>query len=312
MHNEILAVDTALNNVPGHIEIQGNHIRTAPSHPALAVPTCAFLRHAETLIDNGYAVIPVSPLTKAPAIYVGLYTEPQIFRKLREVADVNHHRKRYRVPPEAWLGGPEFSNLWEWQKVTNESLQEGGKRFNDLQRWLQNERRATGGFTNAGVVHDAFFIAIDYDDTDPVRVAAVRRRLDEVPGDPVERVGAKGFARYYRIVGHEGVVSRMLKSRRGYGLDILASGRQSVVAGRHPSGAEYSFTTPDTLLDTSIEQLQTITAEEVDALVDEFLPIEERVSDEHDDSEKARANSEEMKVLPMLPPLRRFQRQNLM
>ena len=296
MYNEILAVDTAFNNVPDHIEIQEIRIRTAPSHPALAVPTFAFLRHAETLIDNGYAVIPVSPLTKAPAIYAGIYTEPQIFRKFREVKDENHPRKRYRVPPEAWLGGPEFSNLWEWQKVKNESLQEGGKHFSNLQRWLQNERRATGGFTNAGVLHDAFFIAVDYDDTDPVRVAAFRRRLDDIPGASIERIGAKGFARYYRVIGNKGVVSRMLKSRRGYGLDILASGRQSVVAGRHPSGAEYRFTTPDTLLDTPIERLQTITAEDVEALVDEFLPVEERVSDEHDDSEKARANNEEMRA----------------
>ena len=86
-------------------------------------------------------------------------------------------------------------------------------------------------------------IALDVDSTD-------QRILDIVvpmlPSSPVEKIGAKGFTRFFRFNGEN---SMTVKFNGEMVLEVLSEGKKTTMPpSRHPSGVDYRYTTTETLL----------------------------------------------------------------
>jgi hypothetical protein len=106
-------------------------------------------------------------------------------------------------------------------------------------------------FPDAGVAVATGYgglVAVDVDTDDPDIVRALLKVLGEAA---VSRRALKGFASFYRVKG-DTVPSRQFKGV----LDVLGCGRNCIVPpSKHPSGVEYRWITPATLLNTPLHAL---------------------------------------------------------
>lgn len=282
--SQIIAAPAVSNNPSDAENKSYDSFRFAPKPVGiLAEPSRAFLDNARPLVANGYAGIPVSLFDKTPQTPGPLLTAGFVAGQVRE---------GYGWPEQAWENGPYFFPLRGWPKITADDLAKGGRLHDDFEKW---HRRASAEFAGVGVVHSSEFIAIDLDTRDPEVIATARALLDALPGLSVERVGSKGFARYYRVADG-GVAKRQIKSTsHGDGLiiDILGDGSFSVIPPSHHIGAgrRYEWTGDSTLLDTPLDELQEITLDQIEAFIDLIIPLADRRADtrrssgEYDDYE---------------------------
>jgi Bifunctional DNA primase/polymerase, N-terminal len=92
-----------------------------------------------------------------------------------------------------------------------------------------------------------YLTGVDIDTDDPELQSAI---LQKLPPSPVQKAGAKGCTLFFR--GSETIRAQSWPGA----LDLLAAGRFVVLAPTiHPSGVPYRWLGPETLLNTSVEEL---------------------------------------------------------
>lgn len=93
-------------------------------------------------------------------------------------------------------------------------------------------------------------VALDVDTEDQ---AILQEILPILPKSPVEKVGAKGFTRFFRYTGEP---TQLVKFNGEVVLEILSTNKKTTMPPSvHPSGVSYKWTTNKTLLDIDIKDL---------------------------------------------------------
>ena len=83
-------------------------------------------------------------------------------------------------------------------------------------------------------------VALDFDCTDPKILELING--DNLPNSPVERIGAKGFVRFFRYNGEK---TFTLKNAGGVVLEILSDNKKvTIPPSIHPSGMNYTWSGP--------------------------------------------------------------------
>jgi hypothetical protein len=245
---------------------------TKPARLSELQPAGAYHIYAERILENGFPCTPVHSLSKLPC-------RPKIFgvgsllnraaiiddlawciREGRAFSDV--------IVDGVWFGGPRTMGLPGWPELTVERLQAGGDKHADFKRWLAGCATPGGRYLGIGVVTSSTFIAIDVDVDDPEKLESVRALMDKLPGVQVERIGRKGFARFFVMAGDERAATKLFG-----GIDILA-GAFCVIPPSYHSGlnGNYRWTTERTLLDTHRDELPRITMAQIAEIVEIIAP----------------------------------------
>lgn len=244
---------------------------TKPDKISNLQPHGTFRIFAERYLENGYAVVPASPFSKMPAQPArfggGIVTRENLQRDIDWRID--HDLDPVGgIPDGVWIGGPRLHGLKDWRNIRHADLILGGRHHADFCRWGAGAARPGGRFLGIGLVTSRDVIAVDVDSRDPEVVAKAREYLDTIPGPVIERVGSKGFARFYRVEG-AGVDSQRLGT-----IDVLANGDFCVLPGSFHPGAnrDYEWTGNATLLEIAAAELPVITREQIEAAAEIAAP----------------------------------------
>ncbi|MDO1580909.1 bifunctional DNA primase/polymerase [Rhizobium oryzicola] len=210
--------------------------------------TNAFRASYAALLENGYCPLPVG-FNKRPALYRGMW-HPDEIAVAREEGWPSYVDGRFFVRPY----DPRWKPLESWQSIDATSYEEGGILYADL----EVAKRAP--VQGVGVHHVGGLLGIDVDSDDPAFLEAVECGLAGLVGVRVRRKGSKGFLQYVRCPEDMG---RSKLTVGAHVIDLLAgAGSQSVLPPTwHPSGKQYVWVSPDTLLDTPREKLPFVDAE---------------------------------------------------
>lgn len=235
-------------------------------------PHGAFHIYAEPILENGYPVVPVSPFSKLPC-------QPKVFgagsllTRRAIIEDLEWCIREDRAFSDVivdgmWLGGPRTMALSGWPKLTVEQLQADGTRHADFRRWLARCATEGGRYLGLGVVTSSTFVAIDVDVDDPDKLESVRALMDKLGGVQVERIGCKGFARFFQMAGGERAATKLFG-----GIDILA-GAFCVIPPSYHSGlnGDYRWTSERTLVNTHRDELPRITLAQIAEIVEVVVP----------------------------------------
>ena len=120
---------------------------------------------------------------------------------------------------------------------------------NEVAQW------STIGDTNIAVCTGkaSGLVALDFDCTDPKIIEAIN--VDSLPKSPVERIGAKGFVRFFKYNGEK---TFTLKHAGGVILEILSENKKvTIPPSIHPSGMGYKWTGP-ALHEVNLDDLPTL------------------------------------------------------
>ncbi len=134
--------------------------------------------------------------------------------------------------------------------------------------WLKDPNSHGIGLC-CGEMSGVIGLDVDLDVTDPVKRAIYEAVEPFLQASPVEKVGKKGFTRFFRYNGEK---SRSLKIKiqgQDHGvLDILSDGRQTVLPGSlHPdTGQPYRWTSNKELLELRTEDLPVLDPKNITSL----------------------------------------------
>lgn len=125
-------------------------------------------------------------------------------------------------------------------------------------------------FPNAGVGlacgPASQIVLVDFDNR-PELHEAIQALL---PPSPIRKKGNKGSSSVYRYSGERSRSFTLRNAKTGESetvVEILSTGKQSVLPpSLHPDGVEYTYLTPDTLLDIDLEDLPTLPADVADKI----------------------------------------------
>lgn len=115
-------------------------------------------------------------------------------------------------------------------------------------------------------------VDIDTDDTEWLK------KIEKIlPESPVKKRGAKGYTAFYQ---YNGLPSKSVRNEEGTaGIDFLSIGKQTVLPPSiHPSGKEYTWVTPSTLLTFPKGKLPELSETVLDQLLALFRPRVQRVT----------------------------------
>lgn len=137
-----------------------------------------------------------------------------------------------------------WSGMLDWDQFAERFASD-----EELDEWEKWEDAGIGLLT--GVISGV--VAVDFDFREDIHKA-----LEEVlPASPVRKVGAKGYTAFYK---YNGEINQKWTVGGETVVEILSTGRQTLLPPtKHPSGMDYRWLTPDTLLNiSSREDLPTL------------------------------------------------------
>lgn len=142
---------------------------------------------------------------------------------------------------------PKGTSLIGWQKYSDEPLS-----TYQLDQWTSDLP-----YNNIGLVlgKQSGVVAFDLDQESPEVLKAYEKCI---PKSPVIKKGKKGFTAFYRFQNQQN--AKIMDNNRNTVVDFLCDRRQTVLPPSvHPeTGTEYTWLTPDTLLDIKVNDLPDI------------------------------------------------------
>lgn len=150
--------------------------------------------------------------------------------------------KRLSVIPDKWAS--KQAGVKDYSKFSYELPSE-----NDLKEWVKIPK------TNIALClgESSKIIALDVDTENQQILDLI---LPSLPNSPVEKIGAKGFTRFFKYNGEH---TQLVKHNREVVFEILSNNKKTTLPpSRHPSGVDYKWSSDKTLLDINVDELPTL------------------------------------------------------